>query len=193
MALMVNFTLHPAILVGKDWLYSRDYIHYLTVKLQEHFGDETVVWFSNGAEGNINHLDYKNPDQNRGFEEAERIGKKLADYTMEALANKRRLPDHIKNAVAIIQLPCRKISEEDVKNAKALWEACGGVIPSLLDGVPDEIYAREILTLAEQNRSFIETTIQAVLLGDVLFVTFPGEVFVEFALEVKRMQKRLIP
>jgi neutral ceramidase len=189
LALMVNFTLHPAILVGKDWLYSRDYIHYLTVKLQEHFGDETVVWFSNGAEGNINHLDYKNPDQNRGFEEAERIGKKLADYTMEALANKRRLPDHIKNAVAIIQLPCRKISEEDVKNAKALWEACGGVIPSLLDGVPDEIYAREILTLAEQNRSFIETTIQAVLLGDVLFVTFPGEVFVEFALEVKKNAK----
>ncbi|HBN85973.1 MAG TPA: hypothetical protein DDZ89_19270, partial [Clostridiales bacterium] len=70
LAFMVNFTLHPAILVGKDWLYSRDYIHYLTIKLQEAYGSETVVWFSNGAEGNINHLNYKDHHQKRGFEEA---------------------------------------------------------------------------------------------------------------------------
>ncbi len=189
LAFMVNFTLHPAILVGKDWLYSRDYIHYLTIKLQEAYGSETVVWFSNGAEGNINHLNYKDHHQKRGFEEARRIGEKLAEYVKKSLFNKRLLPNKLKSVSSTVHLPYRQLSNEIIQNAKQLWDACGGVYPSLLDGVPDEVYAREILTLAQMDQDTLEVGIQGVMLGDVLFVNFPGEVFVEFALEVKRKAK----
>ncbi|MBN2883312.1 MAG: hypothetical protein JXN10_07270, partial [Clostridia bacterium] len=56
---LVNFTLHPAILVGLDWLISRDFINDLDDALLKEYGDDAVVLFANGAEGNINHLDYK--------------------------------------------------------------------------------------------------------------------------------------
>lgn len=189
LAFMVNFTLHPAILVGKDWLYSRDYINYLTESIQETFGKDTVVWFSNGAEGNINHLNYKDPNQGRGFEEAQRIGEELGEIVKESLNQKRLLPDNIKSVSSTVQLPYRKLSKETVEEARKLWEACGGIYPSLLDGVPDEVYAREILTLAQMNQDALEAKIQGAMLGDVLFVNFPGEVFVEFALEVKEKAK----
>ncbi len=185
-AMMINFTLHPAILVGKDWLYSRDYIHFLTVDLKKVYGESVTVWFSNGAEGNINHINYKDLNQGRGFEEAARIGQRLAMYIDEAIKDKIKLQSEtLKSVMSPAQLPIRKLSEKTVKDAKELWEACGGVYPSLLDGVPDEVYAREIIKLASMNEEFITTELQAVNLCGILIVSFPGEVFVEFGLEVK--------
>ncbi|HHV97715.1 MAG TPA: hypothetical protein GXX37_14845 [Clostridiaceae bacterium] len=186
-AIIINFTLHPAILVGKDWLWSRDYINYLTNDIKKHLGNNTVVFFANGAEGNVNHINYKDKSQGRGFEEAERIGSSLANYVIEALNTKK--PFNILPFKCIskkIKLPLREITKEDVLWAKKIIKERGDFIPSLLDGVPDEIYAREILKLSKIKDKEVETEIQVIRIGDVLIATLPGEVFVEFGLRIKQ-------
>lgn len=186
--IMINFTLHPAILVGKDWLWSRDYINYLDEYLKHVLGNDIVVFFANGAEGNINHINFRDKNQRRGFEEAERIGEALGRHVVEALNNVREIESlTLRCESEIIKLPLRTISEDDIKKAKELLEVCSGTTPSLLDGVPDEIYASEIIKLSKNKNEFVETEIQVIKLGDIVITTLPGEVFVEFGLQIKQL------
>jgi len=132
---IVNFTLHPAVLVGKDWLYSKDYIHYLEITVKEALGKDVQVFFTNGAEGNINHLNYRDANQPRGFVEIENIGRALGKKTVEAVQNAKALPGKLlKCADSITSLPVRHISKESVEWARALIAERGDEIPSLLDG-----------------------------------------------------------
>ncbi|HOJ12032.1 MAG TPA: neutral/alkaline non-lysosomal ceramidase N-terminal domain-containing protein [Clostridiales bacterium] len=186
-AVIVNFTLHPAVLVGKDWLWSRDYINYLTLELKNKLGGDIVVLFANGSEGNVNHINYKDKNQGRGFEEAERIGSILAKHVIETLNNKKSLKSkQFKSLSRNIKLPLRTITNESVQWAEKLLKEKGDFVPSLLDGVPDEIYAREILKLSKVKDKSIETEIQVIQIDDTVIATLPGEVFVEFGLKIKK-------
>lgn len=186
-AMMVNFTLHPAVLVGEGWLWSRDYVGYMTDYLKERVEGDPVVLFTNGAEGNINHINYLDREQKRGFEEAERIGRTLGAHVHGLMTGIKPLntKGRFKVKHKTIKLPLREISPQRVKWAEELLIRQGDYIPSLLDGVPDEIYAREIIKLAADKNDHITTDINAVVMDDVLLTTFPGEVFAEFALYVK--------
>ncbi len=93
LALLVNFTLHPAILVGAEWLWSADYVHYLRRTLREGLPGRPVVHFTNGAEGDVNHLNYRDPMQLDGFPEAERIGTALGRAALTALEGGEPMPD----------------------------------------------------------------------------------------------------
>ncbi|WP_029423139.1 hypothetical protein [Alicyclobacillus macrosporangiidus] len=188
---LVNYTLHPAVLVGKDWAFSRDYIHDLNVYLQQQLGSDVVVLFVNGALGNINHINVKNPNQTRGFEETERIGRILGEAVMRALANARvEYEPVLHTRMKVVSLPRRVISDEELAWARDTWEACGGVIPSLLDGIPDEAYARELLAMASKHKAYIATDLQVVRVGDSLVFCLPGEFFVEFGLHLKHQVQR---
>ena len=187
-AIMVNFTLHPAVLVGKDWLWSRDYINYLDNYIKHVLANDVVVFFANGAEGNINHINFRDKNQRRGFEEAKRIGEILGKHVLECLDNDRMIEDQtLKCITETIRLPLRIIPEGDIKKAEELLLERGDKIPSLLDGVPDEIYAREIIKLSKIEERYVETEIQAVKIGDMVIATVPGEVFVEIGLKIKQL------
>jgi hypothetical protein len=185
-SILVNFTLHTAVLVGKDWQISRDFVHSLTERLEERYGKDTVVLFANGAEGNINHLDVSNPRQPRGFEEAERIGSRLAGKVAD-IVQTINYSDSIalKSISKIVSLPRRTIIDVQAQEALQLLEKSSWKVPSLLDGVPDEAYAKEILALKRNPSENLETELQAVRLGDHALVCLPGEFFVEQGLEIK--------
>lgn len=187
-ALIINFSLHPAILVGQDWLWSRDYVNYLDNHIKKVLGDEVVILFANGAEGNINHIDFRNKKQGRGFDEAERIGEKLGDYVLQSLST--AMPAEKTSLTCVsseIELPYRKISSDEINNAEELWKRCGGVIPALVDGCPDEIYAAQIIKMSKREKTSATTEIMAVrLTEDTAVATLPGEVFTEFGMEIKK-------
>lgn len=187
MGMLVNFTLHPAVLVGKDWLWSRDYIHYLDTYVKNNLGQNVVIHFTNGAEGNVNHINFRDKNQGRGFEEAQRIGEELAAQVLQLVKGGEDLKaDRLYCRSRIISLPLRPISEEMVRSAEKLIMESGGYIPSLLDGVPDEVYARAIIELSQVEEKKQFTEIQAIRLGEVVIATLPGEAFAELGLDIKK-------
>ena len=184
---IVQFTSHPAIVCGTDWLYSRDYIDALTNGIKRRYGEDTVVVFANGAQGNLVAADPYKPFIT-GFEEAERIGGMLADGAVRALeriVKKDAFKDDvkIKTAITRVTLPIREITEKDIAYADALLERAKNTGVQL-HGLDPRVEAASIMEMAEYPHAEETTVAQAIVLGDMRIATFPGEVFFEYALQV---------
>jgi hypothetical protein len=188
-ALLVNFTLHPAILVGYKWLISRDFIHYLDEFILSKYGDQVVTLFANGAEGNINHLNYKDPDQLRSFEETERVGNRLGEYVIDSLDKSSILDGKIRFVSEEVTIPLRKITEEEKSWADMVLERDKDLVEDQLDGIPDKTYAKMIKGMLGRSDNECETVLQGLAIHHFALVTFPGEVYVEFGLKVKELSQ----
>jgi hypothetical protein len=186
-AVLVNFTLHPAILVSYKWLISRDFINYLDEYLKENYGDQVITLFANGAEGNINHLNYLDPDQLRSFEETERIGKKLGSYVSTSFSNSTVLDGRIRFVSEKVTLPLRRITEEENRWADMVLERDKNLTEEMFDGIPDKTYAKMIKGMLVRTDKKCETVLQGMAIHNFSFVTFPGEVYVEFGLKAKKL------
>jgi hypothetical protein len=79
-----------------------------------------------------------------------------------------------------VKLGVRKPSPSEVREAHRVLRKAGSVLESL-----EEIYARETVLMAKWPER-VEAPIQALRIGDLGIVTFPGEAFVEVGLEVKK-------
>jgi|GEM_PF-191533 len=186
-ALLVNFTLHPAILVGYKWLISRDFINYLDEYVIDKYGTQVVTLFANGAEGNINHLNFQDPAQLRSFEEAERIGKKLGAYVSDTISDSSVLDGKIRFISEKVTIPLRKITEEEKQWTNMVLERDKDLDEDMLDGIPDKTYAKMIKGMLVRKDKKFETVLQGMAIHNFAFVTFPGEVYVEFGLKVKEL------
>jgi hypothetical protein len=186
-ALLVNFSLHPAILVGYQWLISRDFVNYLDKYILEKYGEQVITLFANGAEGNINHLNYQDPNQLRNFEEAERVGKKLGVYVSNSFKDSSELNGNINFISEKVTLPLREITEEEKEWAEMVLERDKDLVEDLLDGIPDKTYARMVKEMSVRTDKEGVTELQGLAIQDFAFVTFPGEVYVEFGLRVKAL------
>ncbi|MBI3990607.1 MAG: neutral/alkaline non-lysosomal ceramidase N-terminal domain-containing protein [Candidatus Omnitrophica bacterium] len=188
LALFVNYTCHPAILAGDNDLISADYPGFFYEIIKERLGRGVLSIFANGAEGNINHIDPYNPEQKRGFEESKRLGEKLADSALRVCKDIKKMDTEITVFASREKLliPRRKIPDERIKWAKHVLSKWDGKPITLVDGLPDEVYAQEALFLKERECEPVETEVQAFVIGDVALVGLPGEVFVEFGLEIKK-------
>lgn len=184
-ALFVNFSLHPAILVGYEWLISRDFINYLDEYVSNKYGYQVVTLFANGAEGNINHLDYQDPEQLRNFEEAKRVGEKLGVYVTDTIRDSSQLDGKIKFISEKVSIPLRKITNEEKRWADMVLDRDKDLVEDMLDGIPDKTYAKMIKGMLARTDKECETVLQGLAIHNFAFVTFPGEVYVEFGLQVK--------
>jgi hypothetical protein len=173
-------------LAGDNDLISCDYPGFLYEGVKERLGNDVLVIFSNGAEGNINHIDPYDPKQKRGFEEAKRVGYKLADE-VAMIVEDTKTENKIKVSCSSERLviPRRKISDERLSWAKEILSKWDNKPITLVDGLPDVFYAQEALILKEKENQPLETELQVITIGDLALVGLPGEVFVEFGLEIK--------
>ncbi|MFQ6043932.1 MAG: hypothetical protein ACE5PV_24025 [Candidatus Poribacteria bacterium] len=155
-ALYVNYACHLDNVGGTE--ISADYPGYLTGRLQERLEDRPFVLYTNGACGDINHVDVRSPYSRKGHEHSRWMGETLAGDVCEALKDMTPLANEGLEVVSkIIQLPMR---EE---------------IP------PAPLYQR-----GENDREFGEVEIQAIKVGDIGFVSSPSEYFVELQLDIKK-------
>ncbi|MBT3319810.1 MAG: hypothetical protein HN948_03340 [Clostridia bacterium] len=183
--IMVNFALHPAICVGRDWLWSADWVHYLRESLRNTYAEKPIVHFINGAQGDVNHLNFEKFCLD-AFPEAERYGYALAKHVVSAIDGSCKAEDKLKVAGGAVALYKRTIPREWTKWAKAKWAHCKGEIPELLHGIPSEFYAKEIIAMESQQGDKYIFPMAAVKLGDMAFVSLPGEIFSSVALDIKR-------
>jgi neutral ceramidase len=186
-AVIINFALHPAVLVGLDFLFSKDFILGLEKELNETYGEGILIYYANGAQGNINHIDIYNESQGRDWNEAERIGRILGRDVRGILQQTEvENIDKLDVSYKDLSLSIRNITEKEKKWAVELWNSCGGKVQSLFDGVPDEWYAGNLLKMIREGKTAEVVELQVIRMGSAVIATLPGEVFTEYGLKLKK-------
>ena len=187
-AALVNFALHPAILAGDNWLYSADFPGYLVEAMEKLFGDEFMTAFFNGCCGNINHIDYTDSIQGRGYMMTQRVGYMLAVAAQQAMQNHTAIHgNEIAVSHEMLTLPRMKISKELRQWCEeVLKKAKSNPASSQVDGLPDENYALKGLDMYKLQNKDDVVEVMAMRIGDLGIVGLPGEIFCELGMEIKK-------
>ena len=209
LGVLFQYACHPTTMGPRNLWISEDWPYYAIRTIKEQVGHEAVVLFANGAEGDIN------PGYSSGlscigalipirtWEFAEKIGVRMGEMVSEALSDletKSAFP--IRSASGHVDLPFRRSfpvtvaeAEEKRKAAQETLERVkqkADVSQVVIDWAEvDAFFAGMVWNRAkafysEKREPSVRVEIQALRLDDAVLVTFPGEVFVEIALEVKR-------
>ncbi|NLS94247.1 MAG: hypothetical protein GXX96_18975 [Planctomycetaceae bacterium] len=185
---LVHFGLHPAILAGDNWLYSADYPGYLRDALSQSLGKGATCLFLNGCCGDVNHVDYRDPHQGRGYEMAERVGSLLAAKARQAIESAEPLKsDCVHVSRTQVELERWKISPAERQWCEqVLKEARERPPQGQVDGLPDAYFAELRLEMARVQDEADRVEVMAIRIGDAAIVGLPGEAFCELGLEIKR-------
>jgi hypothetical protein len=186
-----NFTLHATVLNEENLLFTRDWPGYLVDNLEASLPGKPVALFFNGAFGNINQI--KIPGEwISTFHEAERIGKTIGGKLAGAVESRHILQDAAINSehawITIPRREARSLEEIDGDIARVEAQLAGG--ESRADGGVAEL-EKELMFLAEEKALgraplLEQIEIQCINLGEVEIIGLPGEIFVEYGLELKR-------
>ncbi|MBC7319854.1 neutral/alkaline non-lysosomal ceramidase N-terminal domain-containing protein [bacterium] len=190
-AFIINYANHVDTIGGTG--ISSDYPGVIARFFKEYLGNIPIL-FLNGAEGDINHIDVKDPTPQVGYKEAERIGKILTRAVAKILTKLEPLEANLRINSSIIEIPIRKPSKEEIEKAKQLLSKPVEFITQELTAFDlakgnteiERIYAQEILLLSQLDKEFEELELQAISLGDLALLSIPGEPFVEIGLEIKK-------
>ena len=187
-ATLVNFPLHPAILAGDNWLYSADYPGYMAESLSRLSGNGLIPMFFNGCSGNVNHIDYTDRTQGRGFQMAQRVGYLIGVAAFEA--QNRAVPvegNRISLSREMVRLKRLKISEDQRRwTEEVLRKAQEQPARGQVDGLPDEHYAQMCSEMYRKQGEDDFAEVCALRIGNLGIVTLPGEMFCEFGLQIKK-------
>jgi neutral ceramidase len=177
---------HPVTLGGDNLLISADWPGYAQRTLEQAYGDGTLALFGQGCCGNIN------SDPRGSFEIAEAQGRVMAGAVLKAAEYVGQEEDWVIAAAGTdLQLPC--FDPPTVAEAEALLAEAQANLAK-----PDNNYgyemmyegivawAKRMLALAQAGATGLTLPfeVQAIRIGDFGLVGLPGEVFVEYALNI---------
>jgi len=178
---LLNFSCHVNVVGGSE--VSADYPGHFAAAMKRQQGPEHVGLFANGCCANLCQIDVYDPDRaDGGHEWAKYMGEKLAEDVEKIEAGMEFRSDlKLDSRLVELQLPLRRIPDELIA-----WAQKGREDPEAY-GLVDGTYAAMAFDLREENRTqpTFPAPIQALRLGDVALVTLPGEIFVEFGLDIK--------
>ena len=169
---IVNFTCHPTH-HGGDTCLSGGYPAALAREMKARGCPVTV--FLNGACGNIHHSD---PVKIGGGMDYPQIGAKLAEDVERVLMSMEYAGDLALDAAkTTVQLPYRVITNEEVS----------GTVRGAQRFSKPAVYDQFMPALIERirTRGTQPAEVQALSIGNVSFVSIPGEYFVEHGLRIK--------
>ena len=148
-------------------------------------GPELVLVLALGCAGDINHWDFTKPGPQLEQGIAERVGTILAGEAVKI--GTRLVPAGdgagVRFARQAVKLPLRAPSAEDVAWARAYSKA---EMHEMDDAGLDVVRAHRILELEELGELTAPAWVQVLAVGDLAYVTLPGEVFVELGLDLKK-------
>ena len=186
-AVLGNYTLHY-VGGGKGSDVSADYFGMWADILEREFAGPSIVTkppfvaiLTNGCSGDINNVDVRHRlKQPHPYHQMLKVARIAADEGLRVLKDVRYhewVPLSMREMT--VELGVRKPTQREVREAQRILSQGGQELKSL-----KEIYARETVLLSSKEDR-IRTPIQALGIGDVGIVTFPGEAFVELGLEIK--------
>ena len=175
-----NYTCHCTVVGGTK--FSADYPAYWQKALRERTSDDFTLVFANGACGDINQIDFANPDSKEsGVEWAERMGQALADATMACVESARFASDaKVASAHGGVWLSYRRPTPGELTNARRLLDS-------------DEPWhskkwqARDLVRLAEAigDTTGFDCAVDVLRVGDAAVAAAPWQPFCEFGLKIK--------
>lgn len=177
-AVIVNYSLHIDVTSGN--LISADYPAVITETLRGVFGEQCIVLFVNGACGNINHVPYllDRPWPYKGVLKSRQIGRALGGKALGIIEKALYSADHsVDCETEILDVPFYPwddVLESRVAVAKA--------------AATPNFFEKALLDRIEkwdpQGTQAVET--QALRFGDAVFCSAPGELFVEWGMQIKK-------
>ena len=176
---------HAVTLSGQD--ITADWPGYAQSIVERIYGEGCVAMFGQGCCGNIN------SDPRGTYEVAEAQGRAMAGAVVKAAEYATKEPEvAIACGSVDLALPC--FDPPSVAEAQAQLEALKQTAANRpernygLDmmGAGDVAWAERILALAQAGATNLTRAyeVQAIRLGDFVLVGLPGEVFVEYALQI---------
>ena len=192
---LVNFTMHATVLDERNYLYSRDFPGYLVDRLMKELPGEPVVMFVNGAFGNINQICIPGKWIS-SFDEARRIGEQIAEVFIYKFDDRERVN------VADIDIRCTRVNvprrrmqiqtNDDIVSlgSKTRKSASRGRLPENIN-YKQKLFLEEIQQLKDSDYDVAE--IQIIVLDELEIIAVPGELFVEYGLEIKKKSRYAYP
>lgn len=180
-ATYVNFALHQDTVGGLE--ASADFAYELSKVLGKVKGGLTL--FTQGTSGNINHIDVKSKDPQKGHAEAARIGTIVAGEVIKTYARMTSASgSKLRLASRTVSLDPARLEPGDVEKAQAFAKQLdsGATVRFL-----DTVFAFKALDTAARAGKPLPAEVQVVALGDqIAWVGLPGEVFTELGTAIKR-------
>lgn len=166
-------------------------------------GDGCVGLLANGTSGNINNVDIHGTVANSGDARSRMVAATVCATAVSAVVAQPRRRDLMISANAA-RVPVQRwpLSDDDLRAAEALLDASDDAEPapfsglSFISGQPipgwqAPVYARSVQGIAalpaEQT-----VEIQAIQIGEVVIASMPGEIFVEFGLQIKATRRTAV-
>ena len=152
LAIFVNFSMHPDTVGGT--MFSADYPGALARRLRDYHGPNCPVLFGNGACGNLNHVDTTWSRQQKGPEEAARIGQLLAAAIFHGEKEARLVaagPLRVKSVVVPLEVP--RVTEATAERAReTLAHATDSTRAGFMESCPSAPSARTLRTRRPPGR-----------------------------------------
>ncbi|MBN1256780.1 MAG: hypothetical protein JXA52_03655, partial [Planctomycetes bacterium] len=164
-----------------------DYPIYLEQALQREFGMDFVSLFGQGPCGDINHVDCFNPDAADGFAECKRHGEALAGVILQELPTAKEITQPSLAVLSeTVDAPFRSYTEEEL--AWARGEEVAPEVAARLNRNPNKKrFINRLADARERGEASRPAEVQAFRLSkDVAIVTMPGEIFVEYGMDIKK-------
>ncbi|MGD9498115.1 MAG: neutral/alkaline non-lysosomal ceramidase N-terminal domain-containing protein [Armatimonadota bacterium] len=186
-AAIANFSLHYV--GGPGNVISADYFGAFAEALQRMAGSDFVAIMANGCCGDTNNIDRTRPPSGDPppYPEyrVDRVGNAVAAEAYKRWAQLEQWSDEITVAAANAFPVYRRrtAAEEEARTVAGGQRAVEQIAAKWPQFV--EAYARE-RQVVDQMPLEMETVVQALRIGDLAMVGFPGEFFVEYGLNTKR-------
>ncbi len=206
-ALLFHYACHPSILGPDNLLITADWPGFTRRILQQDLGDDVSILYLKGTEGNINtgysagisSLGVKIPT--RTYETAERVGRIIAESLLSALEAAKPLKSSlIRFRSQVLELAFRPSNLSVAKKHLEWWEKEVARVAAQDRPSSHHLNARVECTYAKFTVSALEQIIAdgreshpckqiAFAIGELGFLGFPGEFFVESGLQTKAGSK----
>jgi hypothetical protein len=187
-AVAVHFTAHPQTMSATS-LASADYPGAVRETIQRIFGADLPVLFLQGAAGNQFTIDLNQPGYGRGNEWRLRLGRMIGAEAVRLVASRSAWDSDPGLTVKseIVPVPYREFTAEQVREAELRWSMWtdSEKYDPRLGWDTYHTYSLIELNRRKQAQPYVAAEVSAIGLGGVTLLTFPGELFVEYQLELK--------
>jgi hypothetical protein len=142
-----------------------------------------VAMMSNGASGNINNINFREPGiAQQPYEQMNIVANKVAQE-VHRVYGELAFSDHaiLGAAARDITVGTRRPNEQDIARAQAIVNAAESEVMK----TSEEVYARETLLLKDYPET-VTIPLQTLRIGDAAIAAIPCEAFVEIGLHLKK-------